>query len=162
MELLLAAGADPNEVQSSIAERKALFAEMQKGLVKQAIVGSRNLFQQEIQKLREEYAPLQEHYSQQRAEQTKSRFFKSYEGLSDPKFEKVVQATARLLGDKTFDSEESYFKALAEGAAETIKGILPDFDLGATGNETKKPAGDFRFRLGRQHGKTSEKHGLRN
>jgi hypothetical protein len=109
---------------------------MQKGLVRQAVVSSRNLFNMDIEKLREELKPVHDYVSTARAEQTRSRFFKEYEVLNEPKYSKVIDATARLLADKTFDSEGDYFKALAEGAAEAIKGLIPDFDLGAGKKKT--------------------------
>jgi hypothetical protein len=134
----IAADMDPNEAQTTIAERKALFAEMQKGLVRQAVVGARNLSNMELEKLRGELKPVMDYYATKRSEETRDRFYKTYESLSDPKYSKVVDATARTLADKEFKTEEDYFKALAEGAAEAIKGLVPDFDLGA--GKTKKPA----------------------
>lgn len=134
----LQADMDPNEAQTSIAERKALFAEMQQGLVKQSLIGSRNLMQQELAKIREEFAPMNDYVSQQRAEATRSRFFESYPALATKteegklQFASLIDATARVLSDrKDFQNEEQYFKALAESAAGTIKGVLPTFDLGA-------------------------------
>lgn len=136
----LAADMDPNEVQSTIAERKALFAEMQKGFVRQAVVGARNLFTMELDKLREELKPTQDYVSTAKSEATRSRFYKEYTVLDDPKYAKVIDATARLLADKEFKDEAEYFKALAEGAADTIKGVLPEFDLGAGKTKTTKTA----------------------
>jgi len=127
---------DPAEVEKAVKDFLPLFKEMQKGLVRQAVVGARNLYTMDIDKLREEIKPIHEYVSTQRAEATRGRFFDSYESLSDPKYKGIVDATARTLADKEFDSEESYFKALAEGAAGAIKGLIPDFDLGAGKKKT--------------------------
>lgn len=128
---------NPEATPEEIKEAKELFADMQQGLVKQAIVGSRNIASQEFQKMRQEFAPILEYVAQARAEQTKNRFYEGYSSLNDPRYAKVIDATARLLAGQNFDSEASYFKALAEGAAETIKGVLPEFALDA---KTTKPA----------------------
>lgn len=122
---------DKDEAKAAILEYQGAFGEMQSGLVKQAVVGAQRLFQEELRKLREEYAPIQEHYATQRAEATKDRFFKTFESLSDPRYSRVIDASARLLADKTFTDEKAYFQALAESAAEAIKGLIPTFDLGA-------------------------------
>lgn len=127
---------EPAEVERAVKEFLPLFKEMQKGLVRQAVVGARNLYTMDIDKLREELKPLHEYVSGQRAEATRNRFESTYESLADPKYKKIVDATARSLADKEFDSEEDYFKALAEGAADVIKGVVPDFDLGAGKKKT--------------------------
>ncbi len=127
---------DPAEVEKAVKDFLPLFQEMQKGLVRQAVVGARNLYTMDLDKLREEIKPVQEYVSTARAEATRARFFKEYEVLDDPKYTKVIDATARLLADKMFNSEGDYFKALAEGAADTIKGVLPEFDLGAGKKKT--------------------------
>ena len=69
--------------------------------------------------------------SKQNAEGTKTRFYSSFPGLSEPRYAKVIAATAKDLATQNFADESAYFKALAEGAAETIKAVLPEFDLGA-------------------------------
>jgi len=127
------------------AEFKALWDDTQAGLMRQAITGSKNLLQIELAQLREEFAPAQEYISQARAEKTRNAFYSKYPTLAEKteagalRYEKIINATARTLADQAFESETSYFKALAEGAAESIKAVLPEFDLGA---QTKtKPAG---------------------
>ena len=128
---------NPDATPEEVAEAKGMFRDMQQGLVRQAIVGSRNLYQQELAKLREEYAPLKTYVEQQRAVQTKDRFYSEFEALKDPRYEKVVAASARMLSSQTFASEKEYFKALAESAADAIKGLVPDFDLGAKPQQTQ-------------------------
>jgi hypothetical protein len=136
---------NPDATPEEIEDAKGLFADMQKGFVRQAIVGARNLMAEELQKMREEFSPAQEYASQARAEKTREKFFKQYPALfsendeGDNQYAKVIDATARLLADKEFDSEAAYFKALAEGAAETIKTVLPSFDISV--KTTKQPAG---------------------
>ena len=120
---------NPEATPDQINEAKELFADLQKGLVKQSIVGARNLAQAEYAKMRQEFGPALEFVAQARAQATRDRFFSANESLKDPKFSKVIDATARTLADKTFASEAEYFKALADGAAETIKAVLPDFEL---------------------------------
>jgi hypothetical protein len=128
---------NPDATSEEIAGVKGLFAAVQEGLVKQSIKGSRNYFDHALEQLKQEYAPLREFVDQVRAEKTRERFFSEYKTLNEPKFEKIIQITARSLAEKTFDDEKSYFKALAEGVAETIKGVNPDFDLG----KQQQPAG---------------------
>lgn len=126
-------------------EFKALFDDFQSGMMRQAITGSKNLLSIELAKLREEFQPAQEFISKQKAETTRNAFYSKYPTLGEKteagglRYERIINATARTLADKEFDSETSYFKALAEGAAESIKAVLPEFDLGAV--TTKKPAG---------------------
>lgn len=126
------------------AEFKKLWVDMQQGLVRQSVVGSRNLFQMELEKLREEFAPMREYVTEARAEKTRSSFYTRYPELDEKKadgsrrFEKIINATARTLESRTdFKSEEEYFKALAEGAAEAVSGVLPEFKLGVKPNKTK-------------------------
>jgi hypothetical protein len=121
------------------AEFKALFADLQQGLVKQSVVGARNLMQIELAKLREEFAPAQEYISEARAERTRGRFFEKYESLKDPRYAKIIAITAKDLSSREFKDEGEYFKALAEGAAETIAGVEPTFALGAV--KTKQTPG---------------------
>lgn len=128
---------EPAEVEKAVTEYKKVWAVMQDGIVRQSVVGARNLISPELAKLRDEIAPLREYVSQQRAEQTRSRFFSSYESLADPKFGRVLDTSAKLLEGKTFTDEASYFKALAESAADAIKGLVPGFDLGAKATKTK-------------------------
>jgi len=134
--LRLATDMAPEEVDKAVKDFLPLFKDMQKGLVRQAVVGARNLYTMDIDKLREEIKPIQEYVSTQRAEATRGRFFSEYEALKDPKYKNLVDATARILQDKEFNSEEDYFKALAEGAADAIKGLIPEFDLGAGKKKT--------------------------
>jgi hypothetical protein len=135
---------DPAELERTIREYQPLFAQMQQGLVKQSIIGARNLMQIELARLREELTPMQEFVSSAKAEATRSRFFNRYPSLNNVddttgqnRFARVIDATARLLADQTFESEDHYFKALADGAVEAIKGLVPEFDLGA---KPTKPA----------------------
>jgi hypothetical protein len=121
------------------AEFKTLFADLQQGLVKQSVVGARNLMQIELAKLREEFAPAQEYISEARAERTRGRFFDKYESLKDPRYAKIIAITAKDLSSREFKDEGEYFKALAEGAAETIAGVEPTFALGAA--KTKQTPG---------------------
>lgn len=127
-------------------EYKKLFGALQQGLVRQSVVGARNLFQMELQKLQEELQPVREFVTEQRAERTRTKFYSSYPALDEKteaggrRYEKIINATARELEKGTFDSEEAYFKALAEGAAEKITTVLPTFVLGAKPKPTK-PAG---------------------
>lgn len=129
--LRLPADMDPAERQQVLQAHAQLFGQIQEGLVKQAVVGARNIMQMELQKLREEYTPFQQMMSQQRSEGVRNRFYQTYGALKDPRFEKIVGAAARDLANQNFADEPAYFKALAESAAGSIKGLMPDFDLGA-------------------------------
>lgn len=122
------------------AEFKTLFADLQQGLVKQSVVGARNLMQLELSKLREELAPSQEYISEAKAERTRTRFFNQYESLNNPRYSKIIAITAKELASQGFSDENAYFKALADGAAETIRSAgVADFELSAA--KTKQTPG---------------------
>lgn len=137
---------DPEQLNSSIKERKELFGQMQKGLVKQAVIGSQRLFQQELAKLREEFAPVTAHVSEQKAEKTRAAFYDQYPSLSEktsdgkPRYGRIIQAVTQDLSTKTFDSQESFFKALAEGAAREIQNVIPEFSLESVQSNKKQTA----------------------
>lgn len=124
-----------------VAEAKELFGDMQKGLVKQSIVGARHFLAIEAQKLRDEFKDALDFVSEAKAEKVRKNFYDTYPALDDPKYAKIVTATAKTLSEKDYKSQSEYFKALADGAADTIKGVLPEFDLGAEKQETKKSTG---------------------
>lgn len=121
-----------------IAAFRELFGGMTKGLMRQAVTAAKNYIAMERARIDQDYGPLKEYVETQKREAVRTRFFDGYPALSEKKFQKIIDATARTLDNKTFDSEEAYFKALAEGAAGSIKDILPDFDLGAKPT-TKQP-----------------------
>jgi len=125
----LAADMDPEAAKAREEEFRGLFESMHTGIARQAVIGAQRLFQQELQKLREEYAPLQEHYSNAQREATRNRFYESYPTLKDSKFDPIIKAVSTALSGQEFRNEAEFFKALAEGAAGHIKGLLPDFDL---------------------------------
>lgn len=127
---------DENTTPEQVQAAKELFAGMQKGLMQQAIVGSQNLIEIALDRLRQEYAPIREYVEEARREATRSRFYSQYDSLNDEKYEGLIGAVANTLANKTFENEDAYFKALAEGAAENIKRLIPDFELGKK-TETK-------------------------
>lgn len=135
----LPADMDPAEKQQVMAQLKETFAMMQTGIVKQSLTGSRNLMAQMREELMKEFKPAQEYVSTQRQEQTKNKFFETYPVLAEkgadgkPKFDALIAAHASQLQTqgKTFPTEGDFFKALAESVAGTIKGVIPEFDLGA-------------------------------
>lgn len=124
--------ATPEQIQQC----KEIFADLQSGLMRQSITGAKNILSQELTKLREEFAPLREYYETAQREATRGRFYGEYPVLEDDKYQPVISAVAAQLNNKNFQDEKSYFKALAEGAAEHIKRLIPEFDLGA--KPTKK------------------------
>ncbi len=128
---------NPDATPEEIKDVKNLFASVQDGIVRQSVKGSRNYMDHALQQLRDEYAPLRQFVEDARAEKTRERFFSEFKTLNEPKFEKIIQITARGLAEKTFDDEKAYFKALAEGVAEVVKGVDPTFELG----KPQQPAG---------------------
>ncbi len=116
---------------------KGLFASVQEGLVRQSVKGSKNYTDYQLEQIKQEFAPIRAYVEEARAEATRGRFFKGYPTLNETKFEKIIQITARQLAEKNFADEKEYFKTLAEGVAETIKGVDPTFDLG----KQQQPAG---------------------
>src|ERR1700722_4289009 len=120
-----------------VKEYQDMLADFQKGLVKQSVVGARNLAQIEFQKLRDEFAPVLKFYQEEQNRKTAESFYKAFPALGvqdesgNYRFSRVLAAAADSIKDQTFKSRDEYFKALAESAADTIKGVLPEFDLGA-------------------------------
>lgn len=129
---------NPDHTPEELKEAQEMWADVQKGLVRQSVVGARNIMQSEMAKLREEYAPIVEYYQTARAEATRGRFHSSFPALEDDRFGPVLQAVAGTLAQREFANEAEYFKVLAESTAEAIKKLIPDFDLGVVPN---KPAG---------------------
>lgn len=126
-------------VDPKISEAKlAQFAKMQEGLVKQAVVTARHLLMRELAPQFEQLNPIREYVSQQEAKERQSRFYEKYETLKSPQYQKVVNAIAPTLAAKEFKDEDEFFKALAEGAAEHIRGLIPEFSLES---KQQKPAG---------------------
>ncbi len=139
-------GFDAETDPKILQQRQAAFAQMQEGIVKQAVITARNLVREELDALRGEFGQVQEYISTEKAEKTRNRFFTAYPGLADPKFGKLVGVLSKSLADQEFDNESSFFKALAEGAAEHIRGFDPAFDLGA---KTKPETAGTTLRLPR-------------
>jgi hypothetical protein len=127
--------------EMSLKERQELFAEVQQGLVRQSLTGSLNLMKQLREQFDAEYAPLREYVSQARAKETRSAFNTAYPGLADARYDKVLRIVSSDLAKREFKSQDEFFKALAEGAAESIREFVPEFDLGATTNQPKKAPG---------------------
>lgn len=127
-----------------IEKKKKLFATMQQGLVRQAVVGARNLHTIDFEKFKGEFQPVKEYVTRAEQRDAQRSFAEAYPALADKKYEKIVNLSAKSLKRETFKSEEEYFKALADSAAETIEAATGQkIDVGAktTTQETKKPAG---------------------
>lgn len=128
--LRLAADMPPEEQAKAIAEYKQLFAGMQHGIVRQAVVGARNLFNEALVKQNAELKELRDYVSSQKAEQIRGRFEDFAPAFSDREtFGPILKLVATELASQTFTDEKDYFKALAEGAAALVKRVRPDFDL---------------------------------
>lgn len=128
----------PDATEEEVAQVRELFGGVQRGMMLQAITAARNYIAMARAEIDEQYGPLREYVDNAKREATRGRFFGTYPALEEKRFNKIIDATARSLDNKLFASEEEYFKALAEGAAGSIKEILPEFDLGAK-PQPKKP-----------------------
>jgi hypothetical protein len=115
----------------TLAQKKKLFASMQEGFARQFLTAAQHMMNARMAQVEERLAPLQEHYVQERSKTTRKNFDEAYPALADKKFDKVLRLSATALANNEFDSTEAYFKALAEHAADSIKAIVPEFDLGA-------------------------------
>ena len=107
--------------------------------MRQAMQGARNFIAMEMDRMQQELGPIKEYVEDSRREATRERFYGSYPGLSEAKFDKIVSSVALTLNEKTFEDEDAYFKELAEGSAAAIKEILPDFDVGKAPETKRKP-----------------------
>lgn len=123
----LNAESTPEEVQAA----KDTWALMQNGLMKQAIVGAMNVMEQKYAPQFQRLDALEEWRNQASAKELRSNFNETYPALADPIYADILKLSASELANKDFASHEEYFQALAERAAKTIKGVKPDFDLGA-------------------------------
>jgi hypothetical protein len=130
---------DETATPEQVEEAKQLFTEMHSGMMRQAMQGARNFIAIEMERMQQEIGPIKEYVETARREATRGRFYDSYPGLGENKFDKIVSSVALTLNDKTFDDEDSYFKELAEGSAAAIKEILPDFDLGKAPEKPRTP-----------------------
>jgi hypothetical protein len=135
---------NPEATKEEEQEARSMFKSMQEGLVRQSIVGARNLFQAELQKMREEYAPLVSHHRDVIAKELQSAFFKAYPSLGEQdeasgsyRYMTAVRLAAQELANQTFATQPLYFKALAEKAAGIVSGIVPGFVLGDSKTKTK-------------------------
>jgi hypothetical protein len=128
--------ATPEEVKAA----EDLFYDMRDGITRQAVTGARHFTAIELDKLAKKFQPILDYVEERKTTDLRERFFKTYESLADPKYKKIIDAQAKILkaSGKEFPDENAYFKALAEGAAETIRDVIPEFDLGK--KPEKKPA----------------------
>lgn len=128
---------------AAVTQRQALFSQMHEGLMRQVFTGVMHLLKERDERYDSEYAPIREHIAEQRAQKTRSDFNTAYPVFADGKYDKVLKIAASELASSGVQHKTSaeYFKALAESAAESIKAILPDFDLGAAPTTTKKAPG---------------------
>lgn len=129
---------DEGEIRKAVEAFRPIFAGMQKGMVKQALVGAMRMMEARLAERDEKNKPVHEYVSQSRARELRQRFNDSYPVLSDKRYDKIVRFFAKEQEGKNFDSEESFFKTLAESVAEHIKSIDPSFDLGAEVEPQKK------------------------
>ena len=131
----------PEATEEDLKELRDLFDDMQRGFVKQSVTGAKNLFDVELKKIQAKIAEIDGYVSEAQTEKIRTQFYGGYPALDKPEYKKIVSLTAAALDPKDYKTNEDYFKALAERAAETIKGVLPTFELGAEEKGTKKPSG---------------------
>lgn len=143
---------NPEATEQDIADARGMFKNMQEGLVRQSVVGAQNMTTLALEKFKKEYGfdEMRDAFRQMRAEKLQTDFFKAYPALGEineatgtPKFMKAIHVAANELAKENFASQDAYFTALAERASEFVKGILPDFDLGAktkTKSSTSTPS----------------------
>lgn len=130
---------NPDATPEEVKDAKEMFADVQKGLVTQAVTGSMNLVEDKLTEFKESLKPLFDYMTERKSKETRESFNDAYPALADKKYEKIVTLVSKQLSQKDFKTDEEYFKALAESAAETIKAAgVDDFDLGA--KPEKKPA----------------------
>lgn len=130
---------NPEATEEDVKAVKELFAGMQRGLMMQAVTAARNYITDARRQIDLDYGPLRDYVEEAQRADVRGRFYGLYPGLNEGRYQKIIDATARSLDNKVFEDESAYFKALAEGAAESIREILPGFDLGSKPKEPKKP-----------------------
>jgi hypothetical protein len=116
--------------------RKSAIEQMRDGLIRQADTLAQLRMQEELTKLREEYAPklsmVEEHANRQREE----RFHGEFPQLKNPGLQPLISAVTEDLvkQGKTFTTEGEMFKAVANGVAAVIKVTNPEFTLETAGS----------------------------
>lgn len=126
-------GISDDATPEALAEHAALFKKVQDGLVKQAFIAARNVFNEELKKRDAQLAEFSSYREQQTARQVRSDFNSRYETLADPKYDRVLKIIAQEINeDKSlnFRNNNEYFDELAKRSAEAIRDYVPDFDLG--------------------------------
>jgi len=131
---------NPDATPDEEKEAEDLFKDMQQGLMKQAVTGARNLMQIELAKRDEKISKMEEYIAQQTSTQTRQRFVEDYPVFADKRYAKILGIAANDVKNQNFNSESEFFKAVAEAAAEYVKGIDASFDLSSQ-TKTKPNAG---------------------
>jgi hypothetical protein len=127
----------------NLETRKDAVAEMRDGLIRQADTIAQLRMQEELQKLRDEYAPQMTMIEEQHNAQREQRFHGTFPQLKNPGLQPLISAVTEDLikQGKSFTSESEMFKAVADGVAAVIKVTNPEFTLETAGSS---PASDGR------------------
>ena len=127
----------------NLETRKVAIEQMRDGLIRQADTINQLRMQEELAKLREEYAPKMSLIEEQSTKQREDRFHTSFPQLKNPGLQPLISAvTENLVKEgKTFTSEGEMFKAVADGVAAVIKVTNPDFNLETAGESPANNTG---------------------
>jgi len=139
---------NPEATQEEADAVKGVFAAVQEGFVKQSLTGARNFDKMMMDEIDKKYGPALEYVSKAEMRERQDRFYEAYPALKADKFSRIIDGVAKGIKDDEFEGESQYFKALADGAAELIKGVIPDFDLGKQQQPTGKTPKLPRYSVG--------------
>lgn len=119
------------------ATRKEAMREIAAGAAKEGATAAAIATGAELDKIRQQLAPLLEGARQQQLAAQKASFVEEYPALADPAYEQILNAVAEELKAKDVKPKtaQEARKILAERAAAAIKSIKPDFDLAAKGTQ---------------------------
>lgn len=121
----LPADATPEQVE----KRMKMFSEYQTGILRQAVQAARNIMTDEFSKRDTRLDEFQAFRDEAAKRQVRQDFNGRYPVFKDTKYDRILKAVALEMKNETFTSNEKYFDALAERAAEAIREYIEDFDL---------------------------------
>lgn len=117
--------------------RKAALREFAEGVAREGATAAAVATGAELDKIRQQLAPLLQQAKEQQLAAQKASFVEEYPALADPAYEPILNAVAQDLkaSGTTPKTAQEARKILAERAAAAIKSIKPDFDLAAKGTQ---------------------------
>lgn len=135
--------ANPDATDEDLKDQVEAMQQMHQGIMRQSYTGMQKLLAQALEKFeKERISPLQEFYSKANTEKARNSFNESFPVFKDKRYDKILGLAQKSLeGRKDLSDDETFFKAVAETAAELIRDVNPDFVLEAAEKPSKPTTG---------------------